>query len=73
VAVLPESGATLSLDDVTAHLVRRGIARRKLPEELVLWDGPLPRTASGKVVRSRLQMDAPAKPSDRAPRLRERN
>jgi acyl-CoA synthetase (AMP-forming)/AMP-acid ligase II len=71
VAVLPDPGTNLALDDVTSHLLGRGVARRKLPEELVLWDGPLPRTASGKVVRSRLSIDAPAKRSDRAARLRE--
>jgi acyl-CoA synthetase (AMP-forming)/AMP-acid ligase II len=70
VAVQPEDGATLTLDEVVAHLLVRGIARRKLPERLVLWDGPLPRTPSGKVVRSRLVMDAPAKRSDCVERLR---
>jgi acyl-CoA synthetase (AMP-forming)/AMP-acid ligase II len=55
VAVLAEAGAVLTLADVVAHLLARGVARRKLPEELVVWDGPLPRTASGKVIRSRLR------------------
>ncbi|TCJ32599.1 hypothetical protein E0504_41470 [Parafrankia sp. BMG5.11] len=41
------------------------------PEQLVRWDGPLPRTASGKVVRSRLVMESPAKDSDLAARLRD--
>jgi acyl-CoA synthetase (AMP-forming)/AMP-acid ligase II len=70
VAVVPEPGAEVSLDDVVAHLVVRGIARRKLPEELVTWEGALPRTASGKVVRSRLVMDAPSMRTERAARLR---
>jgi non-ribosomal peptide synthetase component E (peptide arylation enzyme) len=69
--VLPEEGATVTLDDVARHLLARGLARRKLPEQLVLWDGPLPRTASGKVVRSRLRMESPAKPSQCVERLRE--
>jgi len=69
VAVQPEHGARVTLEDVVGHLLGQGLARRKLPEELVIWDGPLPRTASGKVVRSRLVMEAPAKRSERAERL----
>jgi acyl-CoA synthetase (AMP-forming)/AMP-acid ligase II len=69
VAVAPEAGTTVTLADVVAHLRARGTATRQLPEELVLWDGPLPRTASGKVVRSRLVMEAPAKRSERVERL----
>jgi acyl-CoA synthetase (AMP-forming)/AMP-acid ligase II len=69
VAVQLADGASLSLDDVTACLLGRGVARRKLPEQLVRWDGPLPRTASGKIVRSRLTMESPAKDCDLAPRL----
>jgi hypothetical protein len=30
---------------------------------LVIWDRPLPRTISGKIVRSRLAMEAPSKRS----------
>jgi acyl-CoA synthetase (AMP-forming)/AMP-acid ligase II len=71
VAVQPADGVVLTLDDVVAHLLGAGVARRKLPEQLVRWDGPLPRTASGKVVRSRLAMESPAKDSDLAPRLRD--
>ncbi|TMA34141.1 MAG: cyclohexanecarboxylate-CoA ligase [Deltaproteobacteria bacterium] len=71
VAVLPEGGTALTLDDVVSHLRAGGLARRKLPEQLVVWDGPLPRTASGKVVRSRLQVEWPTKPSQCVPRLRE--
>ncbi|WP_066064259.1 class I adenylate-forming enzyme family protein [Frankia sp. EI5c] len=62
----------ITLDDVVAYLLARGTARRKLPEQLVRWDGPLPRTASGKIVRSRLARDAPAYPGDLAARLHER-
>jgi acyl-CoA synthetase (AMP-forming)/AMP-acid ligase II len=70
VAVHLERGTVVTLADVVAHLRARGTAVRKLPEELVIWDGPLPRTASGKVVRSRLVMDAPAMRSEVADRLR---
>jgi acyl-CoA synthetase (AMP-forming)/AMP-acid ligase II len=64
VAVHPEAGAHLALGDVTEHLTARGVARRKLPEQLVIWDEPLPRTPSGKVVRSRLVMEAPGRPTE---------
>jgi acyl-coenzyme A synthetase/AMP-(fatty) acid ligase len=30
----------------------------------VIWDDPLPRTPSGKIVRARLIMDAPGRPTD---------
>jgi acyl-CoA synthetase (AMP-forming)/AMP-acid ligase II len=69
VAILPSQEAVIDLEDVTTHLRSAGVATRRLPEELVLWDEPLPRTTSGKIVRSRLVMDAPSKPSIVAPRL----
>ncbi len=70
VAVRCEPGEVIGLADVVAHLDSAGATRRKFPEQLVVWDEPLPRTATGKVVRSRLVMEAATKPSDRAPRLR---
>jgi acyl-CoA synthetase (AMP-forming)/AMP-acid ligase II len=69
VAVRPEQGAVVTLEGVVSHMRAQGLSARMLPEELVVWDGPLPRTASGKVVRSRLVMESPAKPSERAARL----
>jgi acyl-CoA synthetase (AMP-forming)/AMP-acid ligase II len=69
VAILPSEGAVIDLELVTSHLRSIGVATRRLPEQLVLWDGPLPRTTSGKIVRSRLVMDAPSKPSMVASRL----
>ena len=66
IAVVPEPGEAIALGDVVAHLLRRGTARRKLPEELVVWDGPLPRTASGKVVRPKMASEASTKRSERA-------
>ncbi|OHV32762.1 MULTISPECIES: class I adenylate-forming enzyme family protein [Pseudofrankia] len=70
VAVLEADDTAVTLDDVVAHLLSWGIAKRKLPEQLARWDGPLPRTASGKVIRSRLVMESPAKTNDLAARLR---
>jgi acyl-CoA synthetase (AMP-forming)/AMP-acid ligase II len=65
VAVRLRDGARLTLADVVNHLSARGTARRKLPEQLVFWGGPLPRTTSGKVVRSRLLMESASKRSER--------
>ena len=53
VVVHAADGATITLESVVEHLLAQGTARRKLPEELVLWDEPLPRTPSGKIVRRR--------------------
>ncbi|MFI1304703.1 class I adenylate-forming enzyme family protein [Streptomyces sioyaensis] len=47
-------GASLTLDEVTGHLSRKGLATYKLPEELVLVDR-LPTTVTGKIARSRLK------------------
>jgi len=50
-----------SLDGVTAHLAKAGLARQKWPEELRLVDD-LPRTAAGKIrkidLRTRLRTEA---------------
>jgi acyl-CoA synthetase (AMP-forming)/AMP-acid ligase II len=69
VAVVPAAGLAVGLHDVVGHLVAAGVAVRKLPEQLVVWDGPLPRTATGKVVRSRLAVESAALPSTFADRL----
>jgi acyl-CoA synthetase (AMP-forming)/AMP-acid ligase II len=69
VAIRSKAGSEATLEGVLAHLRGAGVATRRLPEQLVIWDEPLPRTASGKVIRSRLAMDAPSKPSLLAPRI----
>ena len=63
VAVRAAEGATPSLESVTTYLRAAGLAARKLPEQIVFWKDPLPRTASGKIVRARLVMEAPSLPS----------
>ena len=69
VAVRPRAGSTLTLADVGAHLEAAGVARRKFPEQLVLWDEPLPRTESGKIVRARLATSSAGRPTELATRL----
>jgi len=66
IAVRPRADATVTLADVTAHLDRAGVARRKFPEQLVVWDEPLPRTESGKIVRARLATGSAGRPTESA-------
>ena len=40
--------------EVVKHLTSGGLAKWKLPEQIVVWDGPYPRTASGKIIRQQL-------------------
>jgi len=58
VALRPEEGCEPTLEAVIRHLESVGLAVRKLPEQLVIWKEPLPRTASGKIVRSRVAMES---------------
>jgi acyl-CoA synthetase (AMP-forming)/AMP-acid ligase II len=73
VAVVARAGSEVTLGAVLEHLRARGLATRKLPEQLVVWDEPLPRTPSGKIVRTRLTMEASVKRSSFATRLRSRS
>ena len=52
--VIPRSDATPTLDELRAYLLAQGLARFKLPEQLVLR-AQLPRTASGKVQKGPLR------------------
>jgi acyl-CoA synthetase (AMP-forming)/AMP-acid ligase II len=69
VAIRADPGCEIALEAVTAHLQSAGLAVRKLPEQLVIWQEPLPRTASGKIIRNRLVMESAGKPSLFAARL----
>jgi acyl-CoA synthetase (AMP-forming)/AMP-acid ligase II len=70
VAVVPDPGVSIGLEDIIRHLLTRGTARRKLPEQVVMWDKPLPRTASGKVIRARLATESSTRPYELAERVR---
>ncbi|GGN60523.1 2,3-dihydroxybenzoate-AMP ligase [Streptomyces kronopolitis] len=59
------AGAALTLDEVTGHLSRKGLATYKLPEELVVVDR-LPTTVTGKIARHRLA-SIPLPPRPRPP------
>jgi o-succinylbenzoate---CoA ligase len=52
--VVARPGAQLDPDALRGHCARH-LARYKLPKRLEVVDGPLPRTASGKLLRSELR------------------
>ncbi len=52
---------TPTLDEVTHHLLMRGLSKRKVPERLVVMDD-LPRTASGKVLKRALRERLTSRP-----------
>jgi acyl-CoA synthetase (AMP-forming)/AMP-acid ligase II len=68
-AVRTADGAALSYRAVSGALLDIGLAKGKLPEEIVYWDEPLPRNATGKIVRSELAGRGAGRPRDTAPRL----
>jgi acyl-CoA synthetase (AMP-forming)/AMP-acid ligase II len=49
--VVPRAGASVDLADLTAHVKER-LAYYKVPSKWIVRDEPLPRTATGKVVRA---------------------
>jgi acyl-CoA synthetase (AMP-forming)/AMP-acid ligase II len=52
VGVAVVASKPLGLADVTGALRTVGVTTAKLPEELVVWAGPFPETATGKVQRA---------------------
>jgi acyl-CoA synthetase (AMP-forming)/AMP-acid ligase II len=60
----------VTFDDVIGQLRGSGLATWKLPEQIVVWDGPLPRTESGKVQRQAVADDVTERRTLFAPRLR---
>lgn len=68
-ALRAESADELTLQSVCDWLRERGLAIWKLPEQLVIWDRPLPRTATGKVRRTDLAQGASGRPTLLADRL----
>jgi len=52
--IVPQAGQSVGLDEITAWLTHRKLAKQKFPEEVILL-GELPRTASGKVQKFQLR------------------
>jgi acyl-CoA synthetase (AMP-forming)/AMP-acid ligase II len=71
VALVVGDGDAPDLATIQAHMRAGGLAPVKWPEQVVIWSGPLPRTATGKVRREELATDAPLMPTELAPRLTE--
>jgi non-ribosomal peptide synthetase component E (peptide arylation enzyme) len=61
---------SVEFDQVIHELLGAGLARWKLPEQIVVWESPLPRTASGKIQRRLVAEDAGPRRTMLAPRLR---
>ena len=53
-AVMPKPGATIDVDDLTAHLSER-LAPFKVPTKIFVHDEPLPRNAAGKILKRELR------------------
>lgn len=68
-AVRANATGDLSYESVIAHLTKMGLAKWKLPEEIIIWHTPLPRTASGKISRQRVAQRSGGLPALVAPRL----
>ena len=68
-ALRAEPGRSIVLSDVVDHLTAQGLPTWKLPEELVIWDEPLPETATGKIVRAALVDGARNRPRTAVDRL----
>lgn len=56
VYVVPRPGPPPSLEDLTDHLLRRGVGKELLPEHLVVVDS-LPTASGGKVAKGELRAD----------------
>jgi acyl-CoA synthetase (AMP-forming)/AMP-acid ligase II len=69
-AVYATDPESVDFDSVVGWLLDSGLAKWKLPEQIVVWDGPLPRTASGKIQRRMIAVDAEQRRTLVAPRLR---
>ena len=69
-AVHAADPTAIDFDRVVGHLLGAGLAKWKLPEQVVLWDGPLPRTESGKVQRHLVAAGEQRRRTTYAPRLR---
>ena len=52
VGVAVVASKPLGLVDITGALLAAGVTTSKLPEELIVWSGPFPETATGKVQRA---------------------
>lgn len=70
-AVRHDLGVEPSFESLTRSLAQAGLARWMLPEEVVVWEGEFPTTATGKVKRDAVAEAAGRMQRLLAPRLRD--
>jgi acyl-CoA synthetase (AMP-forming)/AMP-acid ligase II len=70
-AVRVRDPQAVTFDDLIGQLRAGGLATWKLPEQIVVWDEPLPRTESGKIQRRAVAGDAAVRRTFFAARLRQ--
>ncbi len=61
-ALRPRDGAKIDFNTLMDALLETGLAKRSLPEELVIWDAPFPRTVTDKLRRPALAVDSVDRP-----------
>jgi acyl-CoA synthetase (AMP-forming)/AMP-acid ligase II len=71
-AVYVRDPEVVSFDDIIGQLRASGLATWKLPEQIVVWESPLPRTESGKLQRQAAASDVTPRRTLFAPRLRDK-
>jgi acyl-CoA synthetase (AMP-forming)/AMP-acid ligase II len=68
-AVRPAEGVSLDLEMLVDALLERGITKRHLPEELIVWDEPFPKTVTEKLNRAALAEQSSGRSRQLASRL----
>jgi len=71
IAVRAADPDVIDFDAVVRWLLDSGLAKWKLPEQIDVWDRPLPRTATGKIQRRLVAGSVEPNRTLLAPRLRE--
>jgi acyl-CoA synthetase (AMP-forming)/AMP-acid ligase II len=72
IALYAAEPGVIEFNAVTRWLLHAGLAKWKLPEQIVVWDRPLPRTQSGKIQRHLVAAGHERRTSLLAPRLAKR-
>jgi acyl-CoA synthetase (AMP-forming)/AMP-acid ligase II len=69
IAIHADGVSDIGLEAVSEWLRAAGVATWKLPEQVVVWNEPLPHTATGKVLRRALADGGAGRPTHSARRL----
>jgi acyl-CoA synthetase (AMP-forming)/AMP-acid ligase II len=71
IAIRLAAGSEFTFENSCAILLRNGLAKWKLPEEIVIWEKAFPETATGKVQRTQLAEMSLKMHRQVAPRIQE--